>query len=50
MRLPAHPVTTEQRAAAVARLRTIGGIYDHIALYVEHDHTTPALAENGDPA
>lgn len=45
---PPTALTPEQRAAAVASLRTVGGIYDHVADYVEADTTEPtALAEKG---
>lgn len=41
---PPQPVTATERADAVRSLRTIGGVYNHIATIVEHDHTTPNTA------
>jgi len=35
--------TPTVEAALVQRLRTVGGVYDHVALYVESDSSTPAL-------
>lgn len=43
---PPMTLTAEQRTAAVASLRTVGGVYDHIADYVQADTAQPtALAE-----
>ena len=30
-------LTDEQRARAVASLRSVGGVYDYIALFIEHE-------------
>ena len=46
MRQP-RTLTVEERAKAVRSLRTVGGIYDHIALYVEHDLSEPSSPDSG---
>lgn len=46
MKLP-RTLTASERAEAVRSLRTVGGIYDHIALYVEHDHSEPTSPDSG---
>lgn len=38
---PPRTLTPTERANAVRSLRTVGGIYDHIANIVQHDTTTP---------
>lgn len=38
---PPRDITAEERAAAVASLRTVGGLYDHIANIVEVDDSRP---------
>lgn len=35
-------LTADERAAAAARLRTVGGLYDYIAAFVERDDSRPA--------
>lgn len=44
MRKP-RPITEAERRAAVQSLQTVGGIYDHVALFVEHDRTSPDSGE-----
>lgn len=47
MRVPARRALTEdERAAAVASLRTVRGIYDHVADFVEHDRSEPGALES----
>lgn len=38
---PPRDLSDEERAAACASLRTVGGVYEHIAEYVERDSTRP---------
>lgn len=38
---PFCTIAETERAAAVASLRTVGGVYDLIALIVEHDRSEP---------
>lgn len=40
MRQP-RTLSPAERAEALRSLRTVGGIYDHIALVVEHDLSEP---------
>ena len=44
---PPRDLTPDERAAACASLRTVGGIYDHVANYVERDTSRPASAPPG---
>lgn len=41
---PPRDLTPDERAAAVASLRTIGGVYDYIAAIVEADDSRPVDA------
>lgn len=45
---PPRDLTPHERAAAVASLRTVGGIYDHVAAIVEADVSRPAGAVRDD--
>jgi hypothetical protein len=40
VRVP-RDLTEDERRLAVASLRTVGGIYDHVADFVERDHSAP---------
>ena len=39
---PPRTLSAAERAEAVRSLRTVGGIYDHLALIVEHDESVPS--------
>lgn len=43
---PFRDLAEAERAAAVASLRTVGGVYDLIALCVEHDYSAPVALES----
>lgn len=45
---PPTRLTPDQRSDAVRSLRTVGGVYDHIADYVEADTTECAALAEGD--
>jgi hypothetical protein len=39
-------LTEYERRTAVASLRTVGSIYDHVADFVERDRSRPARVES----
>lgn len=41
---PPRDLTPDERAAAAASLRTVGGVYDYVAAIVEVDDSRPAEA------
>lgn len=43
---PFRSLTEPERAEAAASLRTVGGVYDLVALIVEHDRSEPAALQS----
>lgn len=48
MRVPEHrDLSDDERRRAVESLRTVGGLYDFVAAFVEHDRSRPERVESG---